>query len=366
MALLALISEACNTGGKPDQTVYMIPELTGIGENGVISQELIFSLDNRPTPECHASTIEETSNGLIASWFGGTREKDKDVGIWVSLNDGNGWSEPFEVANGMQSDTLRYPCWNPVLFQPATGDLMLFYKIGPSPREWWGMIITSADQGKSWSSPRKLGTGPNGDLIGPVKNKPIQLEDGTIICPSSRETRISEDTLIWSVHFEITRDNGISWESVGPIHDGLEIQAIQPSILFYKDGKMQVMCRTRQQRISESWSEDGGQTWSPMKLTSLPNPSAGTDAVTLKDDKQLLIYNHTTRDGDFPKGRNMLNLAISTDGISWEPLLTIERQEGEHSYPAIIQTEDELVHITYTYQRHSVKHVVIDPKELIR
>jgi len=335
------------------------------GENGVISQELIYQLDNKPTPQCHASTIEETSTGLIAAWFGGTQERHPDVGIWVSRNDGNGWSSPVEVVNGVQSDTLRYPCWNPVLFQPASGDLMLFYKVGPTPRDWWGMVMTSADEGKTWSSPLKLGEGPNGDLIGPVKNKPIQLKDGTIICPSSRETDMPEGRDIWSVHFEITRDNGLTWETIGPIHDGLEIQAIQPSILFHKKDKMQVLCRTQQDSISESWSEDGGQTWSPMQLTSLPNPSAGTDAVTLKNGRQLVIYNHTTRRGDFPRGRNMLNLAISKDGKNWKPVLTLELQEGEYSYPAIIQTEDGLVHMTYTYLRRSVKHVVIDPGELI-
>ena len=119
--------------------------------------ELIFSLDNRPTPECHASTLVETGSGILAAWFGGSHEKNKDVGIWIShLVDGK-WSLPVEVANGIQDESLRYPCWNPVLFQPADGPLMLFYKVGPSPREWWGELITSEDQGHTWSAPRKLG-----------------------------------------------------------------------------------------------------------------------------------------------------------------------------------------------------------------
>jgi predicted neuraminidase len=365
LGLLLLFTAGSNTSRIVKQDEFSIPDVMKTGENGVILQELIYPLDNTPTPQCHASTIEETSTGLIAAWFGGTHERNPDVGIWVSRNDGAGWSGPIEVANGIQSDTLRYPCWNPVLFQPASGGLMLFYKVGPSPREWWGMVVTSEDEGKTWSGPRKLGEGPNGDLIGPVKNKPVQLEDGTIISPSSRETDVPGGRDIWNVHFEISRDNGSTWETVGPIHDGQEIQAIQPSILFYEDGRMQILCRTQQNRISESWSEDGGSTWSPMQLTSLPNPSSGTDAVTLKDGKQLLIYNHTSRRGEFPSGRNMLNLAVSEDGKNWKPVLTLERQEGEYSYPAIIQTEDGLVHMTYTYRRVSVKRVVIDPGQLL-
>src|SRR5204863_528773 len=102
---------------------------------------------------------------------------------------------PVEVANGVQSPELRYPTWNPVLFQPrgghpplgplrkGEGDLMLFYKVGPAPSQWWGMVTTSADGGKSWAQPRKLGD----RLIGPVKDKPLELTDGTILAGSSTE-----------------------------------------------------------------------------------------------------------------------------------------------------------------------------------
>ena len=363
MACILLFISGCNSAEKSRQNDYVIPGIMKTGENGVLSQELIYPLDNRPTPKCHATSIEEIPTGLIAAWFGGTHENNEDVGIYVSRNEGEGWSTPVEVADGVQSDTLRYPCWNPVLFQPASGELMLFYKVGPTPRDWWGMLITSADEGKTWTDPKKLGTGPNGDLIGPAKNKPVQLKDGTIICPSSRETSLPEGGLIWAVHFEISYDMGENWKTVGPIHDGLEIQAIQPSILFHKKNRMQVLCRTRQGNISESWSDDRGLTWSDMQLTSLPNPNSGTDALTLKDGRHMLVYNHTGRDGEFPKGRNMLNIAISKDGISWTPVLTLERQEGEYSYPAIIQASDGLVHITYTYQRLSVKHVIVNPKD---
>ncbi|MCB0633387.1 MAG: exo-alpha-sialidase [Lewinella sp.] len=333
------------------------------GKNGYVKGELIYALDNRPTPECHASTIEEIPSGMIAAWFGGTYEKHPDVGIWVSRNTGEGWSDPVEVANGVQSDTLRYPCWNPVLFQPNDGPLMLFYKIGPSPREWWGMLMTSADEGQSWSEPQRLGEGPLGHLLGPVKNKPIQLADGSILCPSSTETEVDDDDF-WKVHFEKTTDLGKSWEVIGPINDGVEFDAIQPSILTYADGRMQILCRTRQQVVSQSWSTDGGMTWSSMMATELPNPNAGTDAVTLKDGRQLLVYNHTVREGEFPSGRNMLNVALSSDGENWEPVMTLERQEGEYSYPAVMQASDGKVHITYTYRRNGVKYVVLDPEEL--
>lgn len=353
----------CLEGNTQNQ--YVIPSISKPGEGAYLTTELIYPLSNKPTPECHASTIlEVVEGGLMAAWFGGVEESYSDVGIWISMNLNGKWSKPVEVANGFQNDSLRYPCWNPVLFQPKNGPLMLFYKIGSTPRDWWGMLTTSENGGRTWSYPVKLGEDKKtGHLIGPVKNKPIQLKDGTILCPSSSEKEVDGE-LKWRVHFEATKDNGKTWKVVGPINDGIEFDAIQPSILTYADGKMQVLCRTRENVISQSWSEDNGKTWSKMTATKLPNPNSGTDAVTLSDGRQLLIYNHTIRESEFPNSRNMLNLAISENGKNWKPVMTLEREVGEFSYPAIIQSKNGLVHITYTYQRKSIKHVVVDPRKL--
>lgn len=347
---------------QAQQNIPGLPDLSVPGEDGYLKGELIFALDKRPTPECHASTLAETPRGIIAAWFGGSHEKNKDVGIWVSHLANEQWSSPVEVANGIQNDDLRYPCWNPVLFQPADGPLLLFYKVGPDPRAWWGEMITSDDHGHTWSAPHKLGESRLGPVIGPVKNKPIQLADGSLLCPSSTE-KIENGQTFWKVHFELSNDMGKSWQVIGPINDGIAFDVIQPSILTYKNGAMQILCRSIQDVIAESWSEDGGKTWSEIAATTLPNPSAGTDAVTLDDGRQLLVYNHSDRRKRSP-GRKILNVAISLDGKSWKPVMTLENQRGEYSYPAVIQSSDGLVHISYTYDRKSVKYVVIDPRKM--
>lgn len=382
LVVLLLLLQSCGTGNAPEQQdqadsktpnditgqFYLPPPATA-GEGAYLSGELLYPLDDKPTPECHASTIEQTPSGLVCAFFAGTEEGDNDVGIRVSrLVDGK-WTRPVEVVNGVQNEQLRYPCWNPVLFQAADGPLLLFYKVGPNPRDWWGMLTTSTDGGQSWSEPSKLGEDEKiGHLLGPVKNKPIQLADGSILCPSSTERQPEGGDIEWRVHFERTTDLGKTWEVVGPINDGVEFDAIQPSILTYADGRMQVLCRTREGVVAQSWSEDQGQHWAPMTGISLPNPNAGTDAVTLKDGRQLLVYNHTHRGGKTESGRYMLNVALSDNGTDWTPVLTLEddtRENAGYSYPAVIQSTDGLVHITYTYERVSVKHAVLDPSKLL-
>jgi predicted neuraminidase len=324
-----------------------------------------FVFESAPFASAHASTIVETRSDLpalkrpphesvVAAWFGGTREGADDVGIWLSRHVEKKWTEPTEVANGVQSDGSRYPCWNPVLYAAPGGALSLFYKVGPSPQRWWGMVRTSHDGGRTWSEGKRLADG----ILGPIKNKPIRLVDGTIIGGSSTES--PERPSAWRVHFERSADDGRTWTAIAPpaSADSPAIDAIQPAILVHADGRLQAIGRTRSQRIFETWSADRGRTWTAVALTGLPNPNSGIDAVTLRDGRHLVVYNHTT------SGRTPLNVAVSRDGKRWDAALVLEREPGEYSYPAVIQTGDGLVHITYTWKRQRIKHVAIDPAKL--
>ena len=304
-----------------------------------------FIVDPAPTAMSHASSIASSGGDLVAAWFGGLLESRPDVAIFVARNSGDGWSEPRVVATGERDNGPRYACWNPVLFQPASGPLLLFYKVGKNPRTWWGMLTTSDDGGKSWSPPQHL---PDG-ILGPIKNKPVQLSSGEMLCPSSAE----HDG--WRVHLEHSSDQGESWWRTMPIGDGRSIAAIQPSILVHRDQRLQLLCRSKHHHIAESWSDDGGISWSELQLTDLPNPNSGTDAVTLADGRHILVYNHSSR------ARSPLNVGLSDDGRSWRDVLVLEQGRGEYSYPAVIQTDDGLVHITYSWNLSRIRHLTIDP-----
>jgi len=344
----------------------LLPFAMIAADPAIVNSEFIY--DTGPYPQIHASTIVETPGGLVAAWFGGTHEKNPDVGIWVSRHVDGKWTQSVEVANGIQhtlSDgtVVRHPTWNPVLFQPKDGPLMLFFKAGPTPQSWWGELTTSTDGGKTWAQPRRL---PEG-ILGPVKNKPVQLSDGTILCPTSEEVKALEKGGIekWTAHFEMTKDFGRTWTRTPPLHDGTTIQAIQPSILFLGKNKLLALGRSRQDKVFEILSEDGGKSWGEIRLGTLPNNNSGTDAVTLADGTHLIIYNHIGgTPGKWGGKRTPLNIASSKDAKVWNAALVLETDPGEYSYPAIIQTSDGLVHVTYTWKRQKVKHVVVDPAKL--
>ncbi|MDF1737953.1 MAG: exo-alpha-sialidase [Verrucomicrobiales bacterium] len=344
-----------------------LPPLAKADDPAILESEFIYPPGEGPTASCHSSTLVETENGLVAAWFGGTNEPHIDNSIWVSRQVDGAWTKPQEVVDGSEGESADHRTGNPVLFQPEGGPLMLFYKVVDPEvgraSHWWGMLTTSANGGQTWAEPWRLGQDQklgdeNPNLLGPVKNKPIQLADGSILCPGSTE----HDG--WRVHFELTRDFGKTWEVIGPINDASHYNAIQPSLLIHPDNRMQILCRSREGVIVQAWSEDGGASWGEMSATNLPNPNSGTDAVTLKDGRHLVIYNHTVKKSGFKESRAKLHLAISEHGESWKPIMTLEDGEGEFSYPAIIQTSDGKIHITYTWKRETIRHVVLDVAEL--
>jgi predicted neuraminidase len=165
---------------------------------------------------------------------------------------------------------------------------------------------------------------------------------------------------------EWTRDLGKTWERTEALNDGDALSAIQPAILEHGDGKLQILCRTRQDRIYTAWSEDQGKTWTALVPTELPNNNSGIDAVTLEDGRHVLVYSHIDRTASEDR-RNRLHVAVSDDGVTWSAVAALEDDEEtghEYSYPAVIQASDGNVHITYTWRRELIKHVVLDLSDI--
>ena len=340
---------------QPLAGLVMLLGLGAAGERPPDRKAIVSSgpvYERAPFASAHASTIVETRDGFLAAWFGGSDEGRPDVSIWAARRENGRWQAPVQVADGRQPTGERHPCWNPVLFQPSSGPLLLFYRVGPSPRAWWTLLRTSSDQGRTWSEAVRL---PQG-YLGPIRAKPVELPDGTLLSGSSTEDGG------WVVHMERAMPGALgaaaAWSKTGPLNDSRVFSAIQPTILVHSPERLQILCRSRQQVVTESWSEDAGRTWSPMAATALPNPSAGIDAVRLADGRFLLAYNPTA------SGRSPLALAVSRDGRRWRSAVTLEDQDGEYSYPALIQARDGRVHVTYTWCRQRIQHVVIDPKQI--
>ncbi|MNM68242.1 hypothetical protein D3C81_797940 [compost metagenome] len=240
-----------------------------------------------------------------------------------------------------------------MLYQHLTNDsLYLFYKIGPNPREWKGYVKYSLDKGHNWSTAQQL---PEG-ILGPIKNKPLTLSNGDILSPSSTESKDE----IWKAHVELSRDHGKTW-SISKIRPDTSIQVIQPSIVQHSNGRIQVLCRSKENKVMSAFSSDQGNSWGPWKATNLLNPNSATDAIRLKNGLFMIVYNPAIAGNEWWEGRTKLHVATSHDGLHWHDTLTLEDgvKGDEYSYPTIIQDKSGLIHITYTWNRKSIKHIVL-------
>ena len=156
-----------------------------------------------------------------------------------------------------------------------------------------------------------------------------------------------------------------TWKRIGPINRRTNSTPSSRRSCNMPTARLQVLCRTKESVIATSFSEDGGETWSKMEATNLPNPNSGIEVVTLNDGRHLLIYNHLGSGKTGWGRRGMLNLAISEDGQTWRKVGRAGTgRKGRVQLSRHHSDRDGLVHMTYTWKRQRIKHVVVDPAKI--
>jgi predicted neuraminidase len=193
-----------------------------------------------------------------------------------------------------------------------------------------------------------------------TKNKPIILDNSRLVVP------YYSDEFSFSI-MAITDDWCKTWQFSEPL---VGSGNVQPCLVRKKDGTLVAYMRDNgppPKRLMMSESSDNGFTWSMVKDSALPNPAAGTDAVTLRNGHWAMAYNDTEQ------GRHSLAVSISTDeGKSWRWTRHVEfddreKNGSEGEYPAIIQGKDGHLHLIYSYHLNdrpgkpnkTIKHVVL-------
>lgn len=337
--LISLWMASCDSHSKQQQD-----------EEATASQPVKTFLfgDNPGFAQCHASTLIHLKDGqFIAAWFGGTKEGDDDVGIWMTRGRPDHWEKPFEVAKIKEE-----PHWNPVLFRSPSGKIFLFFKVGKDTKKWETWVKTSDDQGKTWSKAYELVPGNRGGR-GPVRNKVIVLSNGDWLAGASDEEGQ------WNVFFDRSEDQGKTWQATPYLkmdRKDLDFHGqglIQPTMWESAPGKVHALFRSSEGNVFRSDSKDNGKTWSEAYKTVLPNPNSAIDVLKLSGDTLAMVCNPDDKNWG---SRGTLIVALSYDnGKTWPGKIVLEsgNTEDEYSYPAIIGFGDSVA-VTYTWDRKKI------------
>jgi predicted neuraminidase len=353
-----------------------------------IQDNPIFPLQGK---HVHSSSIVECPNGdLLACWFHGSGERTADDVViqGARLEDGSDkWSGVFLMA-----DTPDFPDCNPVLFVDRQDRLWLFWiavranrweqsilkyrmsieyqQPGIPKWDWQDIIllkpgeifaetIETAFRELITEEPMWAEYAPlySTMIIEAAKDKakrqtgwmtrthPIVLPSGRMLLPL-----YSDGYNVCLV--AISDDDGQNWRASKPI---VGLGPIQPSIVRKMNGTLVAYMRdsgNAPYRVLISTSTDDGESWSPARDTTIPNPGSSIEAIVLADGRWVMVYNDTE------DGRHSLAAALSDDeGKTWKwkrHICRSENREKSFAYPSLIQTPDGMLHLTYSYKEQGL------------
>jgi len=365
----------------------------------VVFEMLIFPMQPQ---HAHGSSIVSLPNGdILAAWFQGSGERTAyDVKIMgARLKKGARiWSAPFIMA-----DTYGLPDCNPVVFLNNHNKLFLVW-IAVQAHKWECSILryrTSVNYETTsapvWNWQDNILLAPNDSFATETAFKFKQLTKNTsgfgsyapryddMIIEASKDlakrstgwmTRIKPLKLaggrillpLYSDGFNmsmvaISDDDGDTWHASLPI---VGRGNVQPALVQKKNGNIMAYMRDNgdaPSRVQMSESSDNGYSWSAAQKTNIPN-EASVELLVLKDGRWAFVGD------DEDDGRYRISLYLSDDeGQTWKWKRTLEndqKKNGRFSYPCLIQTDDGLLHISYSYsvgkEGESIKYIVVDPK----
>jgi predicted neuraminidase len=206
----------------------------------------------------------------------------------------------------------------------------------------------SPDLGRRWQQPEPLGM-EEGLMF---RSRPLDL--ARLDQPDHWLLPIYDEKT-WRSLMLLSADDGASWSPgqfiVTPPGN------IHACVVPLADGRLLAFLRTggKGGSIWRTTSGDHGRTWAMSEPTPLPNPNAGLDLLRLRSGALVLAFNNSSH------RRTPLCVALSDDeGLTWPHMRTLQNEDGEFSYPTLIESQSGRIHGVYTWRRQWIQSVEFD------
>ena len=330
------------------EPVYVPP----VGQQNPELQEPFFKqgfVSDLQHDKVHSASITRyAKDGLIAAWFAGSVEGGENVKIYIARYRGNRWGNAQAIVNRPAlADSLNRVIkriGNPLIYMDNRGRLWCFF-VTTSIGGWSTSslnLMHSDDRGKSWSQPHRLITSPFLNMSTLLRNAPLELEDGGLIVPVYHE--------FLSRFPELLRVS-----ARGAVVDKKRIATfgIQPVLTRADDGNWYTFVRSRTGEVVAFVSTDGTRNWAPAPATDLPNPDSAVLVAQIESQLWMSVGNNNSLD------RADLTLAFTRKlPANWSGFYQLEYEPGERfSYPSIVQGQDGIWHLVYSWKEINIKYV---------
>ncbi len=280
------------------------------------------------------------SGELLLAWYAGSWEGHWDNVILMarSRDEGLSWSSP-EVIH----DTPGRPDRDPEIAF-----------IGKTLYLWCNSCIfitqtASLDEGHTWGEPVEVG-GFAAENV--ASCEPFRLSSGRLCFPASYIPEYKPTTNYYRPAVLLSDDEARVWRwHTIPMPEGVE--GLEPTVVELGDHSLLALMRAPGGWAYESWSYDGGLTWSLAVASTLPNPGSNHDLLRLANGELSYWYNPS------PKGRTPLAVAFGRDGRSWSEPLVLDDSEGECGYPTAFEAFGKL-YCAYHYKKESIRLVILE------
>jgi predicted neuraminidase len=363
-----------------DAKVFSITVLIivlALGQNTVFSSpsdddytfypaQLITDLEGRETSKDRRFQgipgVEVFDNGrLWAVWFGGGHGEDCDNYVILATSSDNGltWKEKIHIDYTDSEMGAKLRSFDPAIWRDPLGRMWVFWA---QSKGWWdgrggvwaAISENPQDEMPAFSEPFRL-------CDGVVLNKPTVLSNGLWALPVAQwagiksfvaHPAVPEERLLSNMF--VSADQGKTWHWQG----GAKIPETdhdENTIIERKDGSLWMLARTRY-GCGESFSFDGGKTWTEGKPTNFENPTARLSIGRLASGRILLVKNGPL---DERTERIAMTAYLSDDdGKSWYGGLVLDERD-DVSYPNAAQAEDGSIYVVYDRRRYSDKEILM-------
>ncbi|MDO5552946.1 MAG: sialidase family protein [Planctomycetia bacterium] len=310
---------------------------------------------------------------LWVAWHTGTHPSEGEENCHVVASSGDGgesWSEPLFATD--MPGPLR--TLDPGLWTDPNGKVWLFFAYLYGQWDGRGGIwvmspVDPEDEHSDWSAPRRI-------CHGFMKNKPLVTSDGRWLfpvefmagtpCNYSQGKYIARDTLPKEVVFDLPELNNANvFESLDQLHTvhylgqanvPKEVRSCYEHMVVEKrDGTLWLLCRVAY-GIGESFSRDGGKTWTELVPSRIANPDSRFFIGRLASGNLLLVKNGPV---DTQTGREKITAFVSKDdGQTWLGGLVLDPRNNV-SYPDAVQGQDGTIYVVNDYSRYDAKEIVL-------